>query len=227
VIHASVGGITESDVLLAAASNAIVIGFSVRPESKAADLGKSEGVDIRLYNIIYEVVSDIRDALEGLLEPTLRERTLGRAEVRQCFSVRVPARSRLLSWSTARFSAGRRTGGTRSRRGVTTQDRYAAGDSKTTRVSRAGYECGLSLENFQDVKEGDHRRGVRHRIIARQLAPSSRSIAGGQTQSNAESSRTLCGASVAGSALIGCGRDRRRASSHYLSSEKPFAHGKT
>src|SRR4029450_6664349 len=87
VIHASVGGITQPDVLLAAASNAIVIGFNVRPESKAADLAGREGVDIRLYNIIYEVVSDIRDALEGLLEPTLRERTVGRAEVRQVFNI--------------------------------------------------------------------------------------------------------------------------------------------
>ena len=90
MIHASVGGITESDVLLASASNAIVIGFNVRPESKAAALAEREGVDIRLYTIIYEALNDVRDALEGLLEPTLREKMLGRAEVRQIFSVTGP-----------------------------------------------------------------------------------------------------------------------------------------
>ncbi|MCL5024426.1 MAG: translation initiation factor IF-2, partial [Nitrospirae bacterium] len=83
VIHASVGGINESDVMLAAASNAIIIGFNVRPEAKAHQLAEKEGVDIRHYNIIYEAIENIRKALEGLLEPTLKEKILGRAEVRQ------------------------------------------------------------------------------------------------------------------------------------------------
>ena len=87
VLHGSVGGITESDVLLASASNAVVIGFNVRPEPKAAALAEREGVDIRLYTIIYEALNDVRDALEGLLEPTLQEKVLGRAEVRQAFTV--------------------------------------------------------------------------------------------------------------------------------------------
>ena len=87
VIHGSVGGITERDVLLASASNAVVIGFNVRPEPKAAALAEREGVDIRLYTVIYDALNDVRDALEGLLEPTREEKTLGRAEVRQIFSV--------------------------------------------------------------------------------------------------------------------------------------------
>ena len=74
VIHNGVGGITESDVLLAAASNAIIIGFNIRPEPKAADLAEKEHVDVRLYTIIYDALNDIRAAMEGLLEPTLKER---------------------------------------------------------------------------------------------------------------------------------------------------------
>ena len=87
VIHASVGGITESDVMLASASNAIIIGFNIRPEPKATALAESEGVDLRLYNIIYNAIDEVRAAMEGLLEPTLKERVTGRAEVRQTFSV--------------------------------------------------------------------------------------------------------------------------------------------
>ena len=82
VIHNGVGGITESDVLLAAASNAIIIGFNIRPEPKASDLAEKEHVDVRLYTIIYNALNDIKAAMEGLLEPTLKERVLGRAEVR-------------------------------------------------------------------------------------------------------------------------------------------------
>ena len=87
VIHSGVGGITESDVLLAAASNAIIVGFNVRPEPKASALAEQQGVDVRLYTIIYDAMAEIKAAMEGLLEPTLKERTLGRAEVRQVFTV--------------------------------------------------------------------------------------------------------------------------------------------
>ena len=87
VLHASVGGITESDVMLASASNAVVIGFNVRPESKAAVASEREGVDVRLYEVIYDALNDVRDAMEGLLEPTYKEKVLGRAEVRETFSI--------------------------------------------------------------------------------------------------------------------------------------------
>lgn len=184
VIHASVGGITESDVLLAAASNAIVIGFSVRPESKAADLAGREGVDIRLYNIIYEVVSDIRDALEGLLEPTLRERTLGRAEVRQIFSV--PSAGKVAGCFV---TDGKIVRGGKAR---VVRDHVVVHDGKIDTLRRfkddarevaAGYECGLSLDNFQDVKEGDVIEAYDIEEVARQLAPASRSgAAGGHAQ---------------------------------------------
>src|SRR5262249_30211643 len=87
VLHASVGGITETDVMLASASNAVVIGFNVRPEAKANSAAEREGVDVRLYTIIYDALNDVRAAMEGLLEPTLRERVVGRAEVRNTFSI--------------------------------------------------------------------------------------------------------------------------------------------
>src|SRR5438093_652775 len=87
VLLKGVGGVTENDVQLAAASNAIIIGFNVRPEAKAATLAEREGVDIRTYSIIYEVLNDIKAAMEGLLEPTLKERVLGRAEARQAFMI--------------------------------------------------------------------------------------------------------------------------------------------
>ena len=87
VIHSGVGGVMESDVLLASASRAIIIGFNIRPEPKAAALAEQQGVDIRLYTIIYDAIADIKAAMEGLLEPTLKERVLGRAEVRQVFTI--------------------------------------------------------------------------------------------------------------------------------------------
>ena len=87
LIHGSTGGITESDIMLASASNAIVLGFNVRPTPKAADLAAQEQVDVRLYTVIYEAISDVKNAMLGLLEPTYKEKTLGRAAVRALFHV--------------------------------------------------------------------------------------------------------------------------------------------
>ena len=97
IIHGGVGGITETDVMLAAASNAIITGFNVRPEPKAVTLAEKEKVDIRLYNIIYDAVADVKAAMEGLLEPTLKEHIKGRAEVREVFTI---PRSELLQVHT-------------------------------------------------------------------------------------------------------------------------------
>ncbi|NUP96816.1 MAG: hypothetical protein HUU28_11700, partial [Planctomycetaceae bacterium] len=87
VIHGSVGAITESDVMLASASNAIVLGFNVKAEPKAAGQAQASGVDVRNYNVIYEALNDLRAALAGMLAPEIRETTLGRAQVRQVFSI--------------------------------------------------------------------------------------------------------------------------------------------
>jgi translation initiation factor IF-2 len=157
VIHASVGGINESDVMLAAASNAIIIGFNVRPELKASQLAEREGVDIRLYNIIYDAVEDVKKALEGLLEPTLKEKILGRAEVRQTFHVSrlgTIAGCYVIDGSINRASDGIRV----------IRDNIVIYEGKISSLKRfkedvrevqTGYECGLMIENFNDIKAGD------------------------------------------------------------------------
>jgi translation initiation factor IF-2 len=156
VLHSSVGGISESDVLLASASKGVIIGFNVRPESKATQLAEREGVEIRLYGIIYEVIADIRAALEGLLEPTYREKPLGRAEVRQVFTI-----SRVGPVAGCVVSEGRMVRGAQIRvirdHAVVHQGRIAGlrRFKDDVREVAAGTECGISLENFPDVKAGD------------------------------------------------------------------------
>ena len=157
VIHSGVGGVTESDVLLAAASNAIVVGFNVRPEPKAGTLAEQQGVDIRLYTIIYDALAEIKAAMEGLLEPTLKERTLGRAEVRQVFTVSkagVIAGSYVVDGTITRAAVGVRV----------IRDNVVVYEGKLGSLRRfkddvrevqQGYECGISVENFNDMKAGD------------------------------------------------------------------------
>jgi len=157
VIHNGVGGITESDVLLAAASNAIIIGFNIRPEPKASDLAEKEHVDVRLYTIIYDALNDIKAAMEGLLEPTLKERVLGRAEVRQVFNVSKAgtiAGSYVIDGTITRASAGVRV----------IRDNVVVYQGKLGSLRRfkddvrevqQGYECGIGVENFSDIKTGD------------------------------------------------------------------------
>jgi len=156
VIHGSVGGITESDILLAAASNAIVIGFNVRPESKGAALAAQEGVDVRLYTVIYETVADVRAAMEGMLDPTYREQTQGRVEIRQIFNIQgigTVAGCYVTEGKVQRGSLVRLL-----------RDQVVVHEGKLASLKRfkddvrevsAGYECGLSLEGFHDIKQGD------------------------------------------------------------------------
>jgi len=157
IIHSAVGGITESDVLLASASGAIVIGFHIRPEPKAAALAEREEIDIRLYAVIYDAIADIKAAMEGLLEPTLKERVLGRAEVRQIFTIPkagVIAGSYVLDGTISRTSAGARI----------VRDNVVVFEGKLGSLRRfkddvrdvqQGYECGIGVENFSDLKLGD------------------------------------------------------------------------
>ena len=157
VIHTAVGGINESDVMLAAASNAIVIGFNVRPEIKASQTAEKEGVDIRLYNIIYEAIEDVKKALEGLLEPTLKEKILGRAEVRQTFQVSrigTIAGCYVIDGTVSRASDGVRI----------IRDNIVVYEGKLSSLKRfkddvrevqTGYECGITIENYNDMKVGD------------------------------------------------------------------------
>ena len=157
VIHSSVGGINESDVMLATASNAIIIGFNVRPEAKAHALAEKEGVDIKLYNVIYEAIEDIKKALEGLLAPTITEKIQGRAEVRQLFHVSkvgTIAGCYVLDGEITRASSGIRV----IRDNIVVYDgqieslKRFKDDAKEVQV---GYECGIMIENFNDIKVGD------------------------------------------------------------------------
>jgi translation initiation factor IF-2 len=170
VIHGSVGGITESDILLATASNAVVIGFNVRPEPKAAALAEREGVDVRLYTIIYEALNEIREALEGLLEPTLHEKVLGRVEVRQVFTI-----SGIGPVAGCYVVDGKIQRGARAR---LLRDSIVVHDGKVGTLRRfkddvrevaAGYECGTSLENYPDVKVGDIIEPYEIEQVARRL----------------------------------------------------------
>jgi translation initiation factor IF-2 len=157
VIHSSAGGINESDVMLAAASSAIIIGFNVRPELGASQTAEKEGVDVRLYNVIYEAIEDVRKALEGLLEPTLKEKPIGRAEVRQLFPVSrvgTAAGCYVLDGTMSRLSDGIRV----------IRDSIVVYEGKIATLRRfkedvrevqAGYECGILIENFNDIKVGD------------------------------------------------------------------------
>jgi translation initiation factor IF-2 len=171
VIHGSVGGITESDVLLASASNAVVIGFNVRPEPKAGGLAEREGIDIRLYTVIYDALNDLRDALEGLLEPTRQEKVLGRAEVRQTFTV-----SGQGVIAGCFVTEGKMQRGSQVR---LLRDHVVVHDGRMGSLRRfkedvrevaSGYECGISLENFQDIKVGDVIEGYEVEEVARRLA---------------------------------------------------------
>ncbi len=157
VIHNGVGGITESDVLLAAASRAIIIGFNVRPEPKAAALAEQQGVDIRLYTIIYDAIADIKAAMEGLLEPTLKERTLGRAEVRQIFTI--PKAGLVAGCYVVEGTITRASAGVRVIRDNVVVYQGRLGSLRRfkddVREVQQGYECGLSVENFSDIKVGD------------------------------------------------------------------------
>jgi translation initiation factor IF-2 len=155
ILHKSVGAISETDVTLASASRAIIIGFNVRPEPKAAQLAEKEGVEIRLYTIIYEAINDMREALEGLLAPTFREKALGRAEVRQTFVVQgnTIAGSMVLDGKVMRNARARLVRDGR----VVWEGKLASlrRFKDDVREVQAGYECGVGLENFNDVKPGD------------------------------------------------------------------------
>jgi len=174
VIHGSVGGITESDILLAAASNAIVIGFNIRPESKGAALAAQEGVDVRLYTVIYEAVADVRAAMEGMLEPTYREQVQGRVEIRQIFNIQGAG-----TIAGCYVSEGKVQRGSLVR---LLRDQVVVHEGKLGSLRRfkddvrevtAGYECGLSLEGYQDIKQGDVIEAYERIPVIRRIAPAS------------------------------------------------------
>jgi translation initiation factor IF-2 len=156
VLHAAVGGINESDVILAKASAAFIIGFNVRANPQARDLARRDGIEIRYYSIIYDLIEDMRGALSGLLAPTLRERFLGNASIRDVFNitkvgkvagcmvtegaVRRGARVRLLRDNVVVHEGTLRT-----------LKRF----KDEVREVNQGYECGMAFESYQDIQSGD------------------------------------------------------------------------
>ena len=156
IVHRGVGAITESDILLAKASGAIIVGFHVRPDNNARAAAEREGVDIRLYRIIYEAVNEVRAALEGMLRPEQREVILGEAEVRETFKV---SRIGTIAGCSVRSGVINRTGRVRViRDGVEVYDGTIASLRRfkdDVREVREGFECGIGVENYNDIKVGD------------------------------------------------------------------------
>ncbi len=156
IIHSSTGGITETDVMLASASNAIVIGFNVRSDAKVQELAEQESVDIRYYDVIYQLLDDIRSAIVGMLKPIYKENVIGRAEVRQTFHV--PKMGMIAGCSVLDGRVERNA------RARVLRDNVIVYDGKISSLRRfkddvkevkAGFECGIGIENFNDVKERD------------------------------------------------------------------------
>ena len=156
VIHGGVGAINESDVVLASASNAIIIGFNVRPDAMAKSMADQEKVDIRLYSVIYNAIEDMESAMKGMLDPIFEEKVIGHLEVRQTFKasgVGTIAGSYVLDGSIQRNATVRVSrDGEQIYEGPLASLKRFNDDAKEV---KAGYECGVVLENFNDVKEGD------------------------------------------------------------------------
>ena len=156
IIHAATGAISETDVMLASASDAIIIGFNVRAGAKVAGLAEQEHVDIRYYDVIYQLIADIRDAMTGLLEPVFKEKVIGRAEVRQTFQV--PKVGTVAGCQVTDGKIERSAKARLLREGVVVYEgklgslRRFKDDVKEV---AQGYECGIGIENFNDIKVGD------------------------------------------------------------------------
>ncbi|SFJ23322.1 translation initiation factor IF-2 [Thermoflavimicrobium dichotomicum] len=156
IIHSAVGAITESDILLASASNAIIIGFNVRPEPNARAMAEQEKVDIRLHRVIYNVIEEIEAAMKGLLDPEFEEKVVGTAEVRQTFKV-----SKVGTIAGCYVTEGKVV---RDGRVRLIRDGVVIHEGKLDTLKRfkddvkevaQGYECGMTIENYNDIKEGD------------------------------------------------------------------------
>jgi translation initiation factor IF-2 len=170
-IHKGVGGISENDVSLALASGAIVIGFNVRPDVGAKDLADKEGVDLRLYRVIYQMLDDIRQALSGMLAPEEREADLGQAEVRALF--RVPKMGVIAGCMVTRGQITRGALARLVRDGAIVYTGRIGSLRRfkdDVREVAEGFECGIGLENFQDIHEGDVIEAYEVREVARTLA---------------------------------------------------------
>jgi translation initiation factor IF-2 len=171
LLHSAVGGISESDVLLAEASGAIIIGFSVVPDETARKLAERHGVEIRTYRIIYEITDDIRKALTGMLSPTRQDQVLGHAEIRQVIKV-----SKVGSIAGCMVTDGvlqRNNKYRLTRDGAVVQENLALDSLKRFKEDvkevRGGLECGLKLAGYDDIKVGDRLEAYKTVDVARSL----------------------------------------------------------
>ena len=170
VIHKSVGAITESDVLLASASNAVIVGFQVRPSMSARKLAEREEIDIRLYSIIYNAINEIKDAIEGMLSPEIQEKITCNVEIREVFRI-----TKVGSVAGCMVLDGKITRNTRIRlirdgivvfTGSLGSLKRFKDDAKEVAT---GYECGLNIDNFNDIKVGDIIEGFEEVEVKRKL----------------------------------------------------------
>jgi translation initiation factor IF-2 len=170
VLRSAAGAITESDINLALTSRAIVVGFNVRPDVQARDLAEKEGVDVRLYRVIYDAIDDIRSALSGMLQPEEKETELGTAEVRALF--RVPRVGVVAGCYVTRGTILRNARARVVRDGVVVYDSRVGSlrrFKEDVRDVAEGFECGIGIENFNDVHEGDVIEAYEVREVAREL----------------------------------------------------------
>ena len=171
IIHQAVGGITETDILLASASDAIVVGFNVHPTTEAVQAKETEGIDVRTYNVIYNLISYIRSAMEGLLDPEVREIVIGRAEVRELFKV---PRLGLVAGSYVnwgRISSNQPLRVLRDNRLIHEGKVHSLRRFKDSVTEvQANYECGIGIETFADLKVGDVLECYVHEHVARSLS---------------------------------------------------------
>ena len=171
IIHQAVGGVTETDILLASASDAIVVGFNVHPTTEAVQAKEAEGIDVRTYNVIYELISYIHSAMEGLLDPEVREVVIGRAEVRELF--KVPrlglVAGSYVNWGRITYDQPLRI----------LRDNRLIHEGKVNSLRRfkdnvnevqANYECGIGIETFDDLQVGDVLECYVHEQVARSLS---------------------------------------------------------
>ena len=171
VISSGVGGITESDVMLASASEAIIMGFNVRPVGNARAVADREGIEIRNYSVIYRALDEIREAMTGMLDPEEVEDTVGQIEVRAIFrasKIGVIAGSYVLEGKVTRGGKVRIV-----RDGTVVAESTVAGLKRFNDDARevlAGFECGITLSNYQDIKEGDIFEAYETRKVNRELA---------------------------------------------------------
>jgi translation initiation factor IF-2 len=171
IIHRGVGGINESDVMLAAASDAVILAFNVRPVGDARALAEREGVEIRSYSVIYRAIDELRAAMQGMLEPEEVEETVGQVEIRQTFRA-----SRIGTIAGSFVTEGKVTRGARVRvvrDGTVVQETTVASlrrFSEDVREVSSGFECGIVLNNFQDIKDGDVLEVFETRKVERALA---------------------------------------------------------